>query len=121
MRSTYREGASGWVWDHFETSVPMSSYLIALAVFDFDKIESEDRVPGLNGNVSIRVWTRKGDLARAEYAARIGPQLLRFYSDVFKLSFPLPKQDMVAAPKMTFGAMENWGLIFYRYHLPTMR
>ncbi|KAJ1525669.1 hypothetical protein ONE63_008887 [Megalurothrips usitatus] len=103
-----------WVWDHFETSVPMSSYLIALAVFDFDKIESRYSATAADGDVTFRVWSRASQLPRGAYAARIGPRVLRYYADIFNIPFPLPKQDMVATPKLTFQAMENWGLIFFR-------
>ncbi|XP_034240272.1 thyrotropin-releasing hormone-degrading ectoenzyme-like [Thrips palmi] len=131
--------ADGWVWDHFHTSVPMSTYLIALAVFDFkflqltgERVTQHDRVPVADAvtrdvsvafrnasrdssrDVTTRVWARPGLLHRGEYAARIGPRVLRFFSDMFNISFPLPKQDLVAAPKLMFSAMENWGLITFR-------
>ncbi len=49
-----------------------------------------------------------------EYAGRIGPSILDFYAARFSLPFPLPKQDMVAVPDLSFGGMENWGLVTYR-------
>ncbi len=48
------------------------------------------------------------------YAAEIGPKILDFYSEQFAIPFPLPKQDMVAVPDLSFGGMENWGLVTYR-------
>ncbi len=50
------------------------------------------------------------------YASRIGPQVLTFYEDYFQIPFPLPKQDMVALKDLSFGGMENWGMITYRYY-----
>lgn len=111
----------------------MSSYLIALAVFDFPYLQLSggnvtqhtpvttetvtrdvvSRDAG-GGDVTMRVWARPGQVARGAYAARIGPELLRFFARMFNISFPLPKQDMVAVPKLLFNAMENWGLIFFR-------
>jgi len=44
----------------------------------------------------------------------IGPQILHYYEEYFNTSFPLPKQDMIAIPDFSAGAMENWGLITYR-------
>jgi hypothetical protein len=40
---------------------------------------------------------------------------LTFYEDYFQIPFPLPKQDMVALKDLSFGGMENWGMITYRY------
>ena len=49
-----------------------------------------------------------------QYAAEIGPKILKYYETFFNIPFPLPKQDMIAIPDFSAGAMENWGLITYR-------
>ena len=49
------------------------------------------------------------------YAAEMGPRISEFFEKFFQIDFPLPKQDMTSVPDFTFGAMENWGLITYRY------
>ena len=51
---------------------------------------------------------------QTKYAARVGPQILEYYEGYFDIPFPLPKQDMIAIPDFSAGAMENWGLITYR-------
>ena len=49
------------------------------------------------------------------YAKEIGPEIQMFFEDYFQIAYPLPKQDMIAIPDFFSGAMENWGLITYRY------
>lgn len=49
-----------------------------------------------------------------DFANSVGPRALAFYEEFYDLPYPLPKQDMVAIPDFSAGAMENWGLITYR-------
>lgn len=95
-----------YVWDHFERSVPMSTYLVAFIVSDLEVMHSE------RGNVSV--WARGEAIQQSSYSLKIGPEILRYFEDYFQIKFPLPKIDMVALPDFSAGAMENWGLITYR-------
>lgn len=62
----------------------------------------------------LPVWAREEAIDQADYALSIGPDVLKAFEDYFNVTFPLPKQDMVALPDFDAGAMENWGLITYR-------
>ncbi|XP_043469608.1 aminopeptidase N [Leptopilina heterotoma] len=93
-------------WDHYETSVPMSTYLVAFIVSDFKVLKSEEDKFG--------VWARSEAINQSLYSLKIGPKILSHYEDYFQIKFPLPKMDMVALPDFSAGAMENWGLITYR-------
>lgn len=108
----YRKEHPGFYWDRFDTSVPMSTYLVAYLVSDFD-YKIADPLPN-NSNVTFRIWARKDALNQVDFAKLIGPQCLTFYENFFNIKYPLPKQDMVAIPDFSAGAMENWGLITYR-------
>lgn len=58
---------------------------------------------------------------QVEFARKVGPQFLAYYEKYFDVKYPLPKQDMVAIPDFNAGAMENWGLITYRYIKTSIR
>ena len=60
------------------------------------------------------MWARDEAINQAEYSKQIGPAILTWFENYFDIPFPLPKQDMVAVPDSSAGAMENWGLIIYR-------
>jgi len=101
---------SDYVWDVYQESLKMSTYLVAFVVSDFVYRKSET----LENGVEFRIWSREGAINQTEWASVIGPQILHYYEDYFNTSFPLPKQDMIAIPDFSAGAMENWGLITYR-------
>jgi aminopeptidase N len=48
-------------------------------------------------------------LNETEYALQSGIKCLEFYEEYFNIPFPLAKQDMIALPDFSAGAMENWG------------
>ncbi|CAL4093881.1 unnamed protein product, partial [Meganyctiphanes norvegica] len=99
----------GWYWDHFERTVPMSTYLVAFAISDFDHLNSTE-----DSDTLFTVWARPSAIEQAQYSLDIGPPMLTFFEKYYDIPFPLPKQDMIALPDFAAGAMENWGLITYR-------
>lgn len=97
--------------DHFTTTVPMSTYLVAYTVNDFEYREAMTK---MNGDVVFKIWARRDAIDQVDYARDVGPRVTRFYEEYFDEKFPLPKIDMIAIPDFSAGAMENWGLITYR-------
>ncbi|XP_055705019.1 aminopeptidase N-like [Phlebotomus papatasi] len=105
------DGKSHWVWDHFQESVPMSTYLVAYSINDFHYKESYVKMVD---DVVFKIWARPDAIDQVDYAKYVGPKVLKFYEDYFDIKFPLPKVDMIAIPDFGAGAMENFGLITYR-------
>ncbi|XP_018334412.1 aminopeptidase N [Agrilus planipennis] len=104
----------GWFWDRFQKSVPMSTYIVAYMVSDFNSTLAP-RIP--NSDVTFRIWSREEAMDQVDFAAEVGPRALAFFENFFNITYPLPKQDMIAVPDFSAGAMENWGLITYREYL----
>lgn len=94
---------------HFATSPKMSSYLLFLSTGDMQRVSR--RV----GKVDVGVVVKRGDRARARYALEAAIKILPYYNEYFGTPYPLPKLDFIAGPGSSqfFGAMENWGAIFY--------
>ncbi|HEY0649798.1 M1 family metallopeptidase [Phenylobacterium sp.] len=94
---------------YFSDSPKMSSYLLFMAMGDFERVSQ--KVAG----VDVGVVVRRGDTEKAKYALDATAKLLPYYNAWFGTPYPLPKLDLVAGPGRSqfFAAMENWGAIFY--------
>ncbi|XP_072216163.1 aminopeptidase Q [Excalfactoria chinensis] len=103
------ENGSLWSVTTFNTSLKMSTYLTAFVVCDFDYVNRTER-----GN-QIRIWARKEAVKNGyvDYALNITGPIFSFLEDLFNISYPLPKIDLVALPDFGAGAMENWGLMTF--------
>jgi aminopeptidase N len=93
----------------FAKTPPMSTYLLFFGLGDFERVHRD--VDG----VDVGVVVKRGDSAQAAYALEAAARLLPYYNAWFGTPYPLPKLDMVAGAggSVTFGAMENWGALFY--------
>jgi aminopeptidase N len=93
----------------FATTPRMSSYLLFFGMGEFDRATVQE------GGTELGVVTQKGKLDQARFSLDASRSVLREFNDYFGLPYPLPKLDNIAAPGRSpfFGAMENWGAIFY--------
>ncbi|OYY88968.1 MAG: peptidase M1 [Sphingomonas sp. 28-66-16] len=93
----------------FAETPKMSSYLLFLGMGDVE------RKTVMAGKTEIGIITRRGVVDQGDYALASAKRLLSYYNDYFGQPYPLPKLDMIAGPGSSqfFGAMENWGAIFY--------
>ncbi|XP_068153826.1 glutamyl aminopeptidase isoform X1 [Drosophila tropicalis] len=95
---------------NFQETLPMSTYLVAFVVSEFDY--KSTTVDGTS--IEVRVYAPPAQVEKTQYALETGAGILAHYIDYFSASYPLPKLDMVAIPDFVSGAMENWGLVTFR-------
>ncbi|KAJ9573941.1 hypothetical protein L9F63_008683, partial [Diploptera punctata] len=96
-------------WYHFEKTPPMSTYLVAFIVSDFE-YETDHGI--------LKVWARKQAIEQTKYSIEIGqPTIDKMEEFLMGNKYTLSKMDEVAIPDFSAGAMENWGLCTYRERL----
>jgi aminopeptidase N len=91
----------------FGTTPKMSSYLVALAVGEFECLE------GAAESIPIRVCTLPERKDLAPFALDAAEQIFAFDNRYFAFHYPFRKLDLVAVPGNFPGAMENAGAIFF--------
>jgi aminopeptidase N/puromycin-sensitive aminopeptidase len=92
----------------FSTSPRMSTYLVALAVGDWQCLErTVDGVP-------IRVCAEPTKKQYGQFALEAAAQSVHFYNQWYGIKYPFEKLDMLAIPDYEWGGMENTASIFYR-------
>lgn len=95
----------------FARTPSMPTYLVALAVGDFDALE--DR----HGDLPLRILTARGRGHEARYAMDVTKRTLDWFAEYFGRPYMLPKLDQIAVPGVRGGAMEDWGAISYNENL----
>jgi puromycin-sensitive aminopeptidase len=93
----------------FAETMPMSTYLVAFIVGQFELTPAID-VSG----VPLRIACTPGKIHLSHFALEAGAFALRFLEDYFEIPYPSGKLDHVAIPDFAFGAMENLGCVTYR-------
>ncbi|MGK4179245.1 M1 family metallopeptidase [Lapidilactobacillus dextrinicus] len=95
---------------YFDTTVRMSTYLIAFAFGDMQAKETTTK-----SGVKIGVFATKAHKANElDFALDIAKRSIEFYEDFYQTPYPLPHSWQLALPDFSAGAMENWGLVTYR-------
>ena len=100
----------------FHATKPLPTYLVALAVGDFDVVEWTPIPPNAVRSLAIplRGVAPKGKGRKLAYALEHTAALLTILEDYFASPYPYAKLDLVAPAEFNSGGMENAGAIFYR-------
>ncbi len=99
----------------FQTTEPISTYLVALAVGDFDVVEWE-AIPGNSirtKSIPLRGIAPKGKGGKLGHALTHTGEMLAILEEYFGIPYPYAKLDIVAAAEFNSGGMENVAAIFY--------
>jgi len=92
----------------FSTSPRMSTYLVALAIGDWQCLERT--VDG----VRIRVCAVPEKKQYGQFALEAAAQSIHFYNRWYGIKYPFGKLDLLAIPDYEWGGMENTASIFFR-------
>lgn len=92
----------------FATTPKMSSYLVALAVGDWQC--AEDTADG----IPVRICGIPDKKPYADFALQAAVFSVKFYNQYFGIKYPYGKLDILGVSDFSAGAMENTGLIIAR-------
>jgi aminopeptidase N/puromycin-sensitive aminopeptidase len=92
----------------FAKTPKMSTYLVAIAVGEFENIAGEE------DGIPIRVWTTPGKKELASFALSAAKQCMHYYNNYFGIKYPYRKLDLIGVPDFAAGAMENTAAITFR-------
>ncbi|WP_299075024.1 M1 family metallopeptidase [uncultured Paraglaciecola sp.] len=103
----------------FQTTKPLPTYLVAIAVGDLDVVEyaAIPKSAVRDREIPLRGIATKGKGAQMNYALENTAAILDALERYFDMPYPYEKLDLVAVPDFAAGAMENAGLITYREQL----
>ena len=105
---------NGTTRHQFQPTLPLPTYLIALAVGPLDIVDGKpiaartvSRAP-----IPLRAVATRGQGPKLAYAIEHTPEIVLALEDYFRIPFPYPKLDVIASPTHS-GAMENAGAIIF--------
>jgi alanyl aminopeptidase len=112
-------GVTKWV---FETTKPLPTYLVAMAVGPLDVVDAGD-VPSnqyRNYPLHLRGITARGMGPKLHYALSLTPAIVTALENYYGIGYPFQKLDVLAVPDFAAGAMENAGAVTFREQLLLM-
>jgi alanyl aminopeptidase len=112
-------GMTRWT---FETTKPLPTYLIALAVGPLDIVDMGDIPPNQyrHAPLHLRGVAAKGMGPKLQYALSLTPAVITALENYYQSPYPFQKVDIIAVPDFAAGAMENAGAVTFREELLLM-
>ncbi|WP_298207423.1 M1 family metallopeptidase [Ferrimicrobium sp.] len=108
-RESTPSSEEGFVKHSYETTMVMSTYLLAFIVGDLRMT-----APIFAKGVPVRVIHAPGKESLTDFALRVANHAITYFEDWFQIPYPAPKLDLLAIPDFAFGAMENLGAVTFR-------
>ena len=95
---------------------PLSTYLLSVAVGNFDKVSAGTIPPNQYRDwpVPLTGYARAGKGEELQAILSITPAMVEFWEDALKQPYPYDKLDIIAAPQWPSGATELAAAITYR-------
>ncbi len=107
-REEHGDGSRTW---RFNTTPPLSTYLMAVAAGDYRIVESEHR------GIRLGLYARRSLATQLEEQAgelfEITRQGLDFFAQEFGLAYPFDEYNQLFVPEFNMGAMENPGCVTF--------
>lgn len=92
--------ADGRLLSRFEETPPMSTYLVAFAVTDFECVSSMTAAA-----IAVNVCGRPEAIRNGEgnFALEVSTKVIPYYEQSYNVSYPLTKCDHLALPDFAIG------------------
>uniref|UniRef100_A0A2S2PB91 glutamyl aminopeptidase n=2 Tax=Schizaphis graminum TaxID=13262 RepID=A0A2S2PB91_SCHGA len=97
----------GWWADHYETTPPIPTYLVAAVVGNLKKSST------IEGSI-VDVYTYNDYLEQVMYVTAESPMLFSAMENYTDSENELKKMDFISIPDFDGDGMENWGINTYR-------
>lgn len=94
----------------FKKTPLMSTYLVCIVVGDIKK----GKEVIINDNILVNGYYFDKSINLLNNSIKTTAESVKYFENLFKINYKLPKVDIIGIPNFLSGAMENWGLITFR-------
>ncbi|WP_309064475.1 aminopeptidase N [Microbacterium sp.] len=103
----------GIVRVEFEPTLPISSYITAVAAGPYARIDAEWTRGDQRVDLAVLCRASLAEHLEADEVIEVTRQGLDFFSEAFAYPYPWGKYDQIFVPEYNLGAMENPGLVTF--------